>query len=507
MSNVKVAGMTSALAVVACLTGIAEANAQAIYSGGASLPSKVYRQLADCWGVPANTTASAVPAGCASPSGDVSGKAAMILYQSVGSGNGKRAFRNNDGSNSTSTGLGNTPSSFPPYTSALLPATQYPYPHFHFAGSDDVLTATDVSGYNAAGLPAKAGNIIQIPAMVTSVAVVVNGKDGNGANLNITNSVPAGGSSGLNLSRQAVCGIFSGHITKWDNPILTALNGGTPLGTGQITVVHRSDGSGTTFLFTNALVAQCASEFGRNSETDATNVSYAFPFSDKAPSAPCPAVVIRGANAINWPDTLTNQCGAAIVTPPGSAWANGSGSSGVQTKVLQTNGAIGYLSPDFAKPVDTAGPIAANVPSQYDIDNATGLFQPPTAAGATAAMSAAAPPADVTKPLYWSNAGVVPNPYTQNSYPFSGFTWLDLYQCYADTANADIALSQSGVFDSILSYLTFHYSDPSSTAILNANGFSQVPSNWIDAIVKVVTTGTTAMNKAGTGACVGKPGV
>src|SRR5262249_44931827 len=153
------------------------------------------------------------------------------------------------------------------------------YDGVQFAGSDDVVNTTDVANWaagsnNAPSAQAKFGNLIQIPALVGPVAIGFQGKDGAGTPLNILPATPTGGSSGLNLSRQALCGIMSGHITQWDNTILTTLNGGT-LGHGNITVVHRQDGSGTTFLLTNALVAQCQYAFGPNSESDSTVVSYA----------------------------------------------------------------------------------------------------------------------------------------------------------------------------------------------------------------------------------------
>ncbi|KAH2825245.1 60 kDa chaperonin 1, partial [Aspergillus fumigatus] len=124
----------------------------------------------------------------------------------------------------------------------------------------------------------------RLAKLAGGVAVAHNQKDGNGNPLNLS-----GGT--LKLSRQALCGIVSGHITKWDNNILKALNGGVAPGGGQITFVHRSDGSGTTFLFTNALVAQCAGVFGPNNEGDATLALYNFPFTDKTlPGSQCPAI-------------------------------------------------------------------------------------------------------------------------------------------------------------------------------------------------------------------------
>ena len=91
------------------LTGSANAQS-AIYGGGSTLASKVYRQMLDCWGLPANTTAFPLSTSCTDPSGnvsttgDTSGLSVQILYAPVGSGAGKRALANHDGSNSTSTG-------------------------------------------------------------------------------------------------------------------------------------------------------------------------------------------------------------------------------------------------------------------------------------------------------------------------------------------------------------------------------------------------------------------
>jgi len=494
MRQLKHASLTAAVALLATTSIYESANAQAIYSGGGTLASRVYRQLFDCWGVPVNTAISPVPAGCSSTSGDVGGLAAQALYAPVGSGAGKRAFTHNDGSSSTSTGLG-TPATTNtvPFTSTFLPA--YGYPDFHFAGSDDVLSASDIATYNSVVGTAHAGAIIQLPALITTVTIPFNGKDGAGNPLNIVNAIPPGGSSGLNLSRQALCGIFSGHITQWNNPILTALNGGTVLGTGNITVVHRSDGSGTTFLTTNALAAQCVSQFGPTNETNSTLTLYEFPWSDRTvATTQCPALPFRGTNQANWPDLATDQCGNAIPNPGAGHFASASGSGGVEGLVASTNGAIGYVSPDFAQPILVSGPATANLQDQFDLDNGTGTFEPPTAANAVTAMSSAVPNfpgTSITNPLNWSAQGVVPNPNQQGAYAISGFTWLDFYQCY----------DSAGDLNALFSLLSFHYANPQANSILNANGFASIPGSWLNAAVTLVTASSSSMGTAGSGAC------
>ena len=470
MRNMKLA-LLAGVAVIGSvgLAGSASAQTavpQGIFGGGSTLASKVYRQLFDCFGVQANasfprSTSCTDANGNLSTTGDVSGLNVQILYAPVGSGAGKKALATHLSSNLGTPAASNTV----PFTSAAL--STYPYPTLHFAGSDDVINQTDVNLYNTNSGPANFGAILQIPAFSTTVTIPFNGKDGAGNALALS-------SGKLNLTRQAMCGIFSGHITQWSNPILTASNGGTPLGSGLITVVHRSDGSGTTFLTTNALKAQCAGVFGPNNETDPTPALYEFNYTDRGvATAQCNvAIPVEGANTINWPDLVNDQCGQPIAprNSGGGTYVGASGSGGIVSTVTATNGAVGYVSPDFVQPVVPAptGLQTASLQSQFDIDNNTGLFQDPTPTGAATAMSAANPNFDsntILNPINWSRQGVVPNPLLPGSYPISGFTWLDFYQCY--TA-ADLA--------SIQAYLTYHYSD-SVNPVLNANGFAAVPSN------------------------------
>jgi ABC-type phosphate transport system substrate-binding protein len=341
MRNLRI-GLMATGALMGCVGLVDTGNAQAIYGGGATFPAPVYRYLFDCWHTPVDGNPPAggptgflapfpIAPACPNPAGNASGVLAQILYAPVGSGGGKRAIKNHDCS-SAATGLG-TPAAANavPYVSSQLPA--YGYPSCHFAGSDDTWNAADAADWVTKGNPAKYGLLLQLPAFSGPVTIPFNGKDGTGTLLNIVNPTPAGGSSGLNLSRKALCGIFSGHITQWSNPTLTALNGGVPLGAGPITVVHRSDGSGTTFLFAQAMFAQCVGEFGPNSESDPTIASWAFPWSDRSVGAgPCPALIYRAANALNWEDLGTNQCGASIPAVPGT-FAAGSGNAGVVSAV------------------------------------------------------------------------------------------------------------------------------------------------------------------------------
>ena len=101
-----------------------------------------------------------------------------------------------------------------------------------FGASDVPMNASELAA-------AKAGPITQVP--------VALGAEGVAYNLNL----PAG--DRLHLTGPVLARIFLGQITRWDDPAIAALNPGISLPDASITVVHRSDGSGTTYIFSNYL--------------------------------------------------------------------------------------------------------------------------------------------------------------------------------------------------------------------------------------------------------------
>jgi phosphate transport system substrate-binding protein len=86
-------------------------------------------------------------------------------------------------------------------------------------------------------------NLIQFPAVIGGVVPIVN--------------IPGVKPNQMRLDSQTMCGIYLGEIKYWDNPQITALNPTMSLPHNEITVVHRSDGSGTTAIFTSYLVQTC----------------------------------------------------------------------------------------------------------------------------------------------------------------------------------------------------------------------------------------------------------
>ncbi|MDR3609791.1 MAG: phosphate ABC transporter substrate-binding protein PstS [Ignavibacteriaceae bacterium] len=173
---------------------------------------------------------------------------------------------------------------------------------------------------------------------------------------------------GLNLDSRALSDIYIGRITMWDDPYIKNLNPESNLPHRAVLVAHRSDGSGTTFIFTDYLSkisSEWASKIGRGT-------------------------------SVNWPVGL-----------------GGKGNDGVAGLVKQTEGSVGYVELAYA--------IKNNIP-YADIKNQSGYFIEPT----FSSVSAAAMAASVNMP---SDLRVsITDPPGKGSYPISGFTWLLVYQ-------------------------------------------------------------------------------
>jgi phosphate transport system substrate-binding protein len=206
---------------------------------------------------------------------------------------------------------------------------------------------------------AKAGApVVHVPTVLGAVAV--------------TYHLP-GVATGLKLDGALVADIFLGKVTKWDDARITAQNPGAKL-SGDIVVVRRSDGSGTTAIFTDFL--------SRVSEPWKTTVG--------------------AANAVKWPVGL-----------------GGKGNEGVAGLLKQTPGSIGYVELIYAE--SNKLPYAA-------IKNAAGQYVLPSMASVTAAAAAEAKriPADYRVSI--ANAS------GRDSYPIAGFTYLLVWKDNPDTA-------------------------------------------------------------------------
>jgi phosphate transport system substrate-binding protein len=174
----------------------------------------------------------------------------------------------------------------------------------------------------------------------------------------------------LKLSRDAYVGIFLGKITSWNDPKIAAANPGVTLPDTKITPVTRSDGSGTTFVFTQHLSA----------------------ISDEWKNGP--------------------GTGKSVNFPVG---VGGKGNPGVTALIKQTPGAIGYVEYGYAK--QTQMPVAV-------LQNKSGAFVKADGESEKAALSSVELPADLRA---W-----ITDPTAPNAYPIVTYTWLLAYKKYAD---------------------------------------------------------------------------
>lgn len=353
---------------------------------------------------------------------------ATFTYYSVGSGAGQNAFLNNQ----------------PTYFGAGVTGT------VHFANSDAALSTAQLTAYKA-GLGATSGPLIQIPYIVTPITVpVVNGP---AVTSTTTPQTTPGQAHSIALNDNDLCGIFSGRITDWAgtgaNHTDAVINPetGLPYTTTStpISVIYRSDGSGTTELLTRHLAAVCTTA--------------------------------NTAQGVTFVDSLTFTASFPGGAVP-SNFIPASGSSGVRGALAAAKGnAVAYLSPDYTNTflapsstvVTAAGALQLPVASLVNAKN--GAYYAPTYANASTALGTVTPP--TTKLLASNPANWVPNAGNPAAgYPVSGTSQIILSQCYA---NASV---KSAVQD----FLNKHYTNAGFASIVHGNGFDTVPSNYQTAI-------------------------
>jgi phosphate transport system substrate-binding protein len=180
------------------------------------------------------------------------------------------------------------------------------------------------------------------------------------------------GSPKLKLDGPTVAAIFLGTIRKWSDPAITGQNPGVSVPDQDILVVHRSDGSGTTYIFTDYL---------------------------SSVSGEWKAKVGKG-TSVNWPVGL-----------------GGKGNEGVSGQIKQSPGAIGYIELAYAK--------QNNLP-YADMKNSSGNYIAASIDSVTAALATAQIPDDFRFSMV--------NPPGAEAYPIAGTTWLLVYQDQKDAA-------------------------------------------------------------------------
>ena len=223
-----------------------------------------------------------------------------------------------------------------------------------FGGTDAPMSTEELA-------KAKGGAILHIPVAMGAVVLVYNVPE-------VTTQ--------LKMSPAAIAGIFLGRITKWNDKQIAALNPGVNLPASDIVVVHRSDGSGTTYIWTDylsKLSPEWAKQVGKGKE-------------------------------VKWPVGL-----------------GGAQNEGVAGQVKQLPGSIGYVELAFAR---------QNRLSYAAIQNSKGAFIDPSTESVTAAAAAvAAGLPDSTD----YRVSIIDAPGA-DAYPISSITWAILYQNQADQA-------------------------------------------------------------------------
>lgn len=207
------------------------------------------------------------------------------------------------------------------------------------------------------------GRIVHLPTVLGAVVPVYN--------------LP-GLSAELKFTGPVLADIYLGRVTKWNDPAIAALNGGVALPGSDIVVVHRSEGSGTTYIWVDYL-SKVSPDFRKT---------------------------VGVATSVKWPTGV-----------------GGKGNEGVTALVSQTPGALGYVELVYA---------LQNKITYGSVQNSSGNFLRATVDSVTAAASAAIPhmPADFRVSIT--------NPPGKEAYAIASFTWLLLYENPQDKAQGKI---------------------------------------------------------------------
>ncbi len=202
------------------------------------------------------------------------------------------------------------------------------------------------------------GEAVEIPATFGAVVVAYNLK---------------GLSAPIKMTADIIAGLFDGKITSWNDPAIAAVNPGVSLPSTDVSVVHRSDGSGTTSIFTTYLT--------KASPDWVTTVGAGDPTKSAG-------------KTVDWPTGL-----------------GASGNEGVTQGINQTDGGVGYI--ELAYALQNKIPFA-------DVKNSSGNFITPSLESLSAAADLPSYPADLRFNLA--------NTAAAQGYPISGTTWIIVYK-------------------------------------------------------------------------------
>lgn len=440
--------------------GCGPANSQTtattcVYGGGSSLAKNVYAALPGYNGL-VNT------GGEMTQYAQTTNGAAGFYYESAGSGAGKSAFLNNDPS---LWGNGDAANAFTVHFGASDAAVGKTGELLSpFVGGNGKSVPMKYDAGSKIGQLAPGGAFIQLPMFATPITVPVAHPQ-----------MKANGS--LTLTKNDLCGIFSGLYTNWNQTSVYSSAATPPagkVGKGTINVYWRADngGSGTTALFTNYLASVCT--------TTGTGTNSAIKFSSTTKFAS-----LFGATAPSGSTALWTMPAGKFAAQTGVK-----GSDGVANGMAngETSG-IGYLSPDFTAIAATpaAAPTGKNSYKTLFVTKVTNAndgaaYLPDLASTGTALLNPGASASNVTPPsgndaydqTKW--VPIIPNP--SKGYPIVGFTNLVVAQCYDTTKQAGANL---------INFLGRHYAGNYDN-LLNNNGFVTLKSAGLTSFVTAIQT-------------------
>jgi phosphate transport system substrate-binding protein len=227
-----------------------------------------------------------------------------------------------------------------------------------FGASDAPMTDDEIADFKKA----RGVGVLHFPTVLGAVVPTYN--------------VP-GVSGDLNLTQHALAGIYLGTITTWNNPEIAKANPGVKLPGDDIVVIHRSDGSGTSFIWTDFL----------------------------SKASPDWKTKVGAGASPNWPIGL-----------------GGKGNEGVTGLIKQTPGSIGYVELIYA--------LQNNIPFG-SVQNANGKYVKASLAGVTAAAAGSA------KSMPDDFRVSITNAPGDTAYPISSFTWLLIPDQIKDASKRD----------------------------------------------------------------------
>jgi phosphate transport system substrate-binding protein len=242
------------------------------------------------------------------------------------------------------------------------PSVRFNYQSIGSGGGQKQILAQTVD-FGASDGPMSDENLAKAPGKLLHIPTVAGA-------VVMTYNVP--GNPSLKLDGDTIADIFLGKIKKWNDPKIAATNPGVKLPDNEIVVVHRSDGSGTTFIFTDYL-SKVSAEWKQKAGNN---------------------------TSVNWPTGI-----------------GGKGNEGVSGQVKQTPGTIGYVELIYA---------LQNKMPYAELKNAAGEFVKPTIESVTAALATAEIPDDFRFSMT--------NAPGKGAYPVAGATWLLVYQQQKDAA-------------------------------------------------------------------------